>query len=421
MARLTDLPLELRHEVYSYLLLPQNSKKPKKKSVKSEVGTFAVIYPAMATSLFTVNRTISKETLTYFYRENGFVAIRSNMDISLGWMRKLNACFNVTKKYQHGGCLRNVAAVATFKYHAQGRDYVHKDLFLCTFRQLPTMINILNADHLQNSALGITATCTIDFKLDRHWYVDNDALTSRLIDAFIKLTVAQPQPLAAPYLALHFDGKITASQLGLLRASPRPRCSLTALSGDPRWALEAGDVAHYQGSFALAEIYYSLVTWLLRAYGPFARSAEHRSELEDIHIETLVRQGRNHGCAGNDHGACRAAAGAIRASFCLKHAKYDNERMTYMCYKLGSMLLNTGIYYGNRKLTMALALLQRAEKGFRAMAEMEDKQRDVKVQIDKAFARLWPQKMRSMRHLHLYTVTAPFYDPQTDFPVDFGP
>ena len=70
-ASLDTIPLELRHEIYSYLLIDENTAIPANEDPE-KADWFK---PQTATSLFCVNRQIHDENTQYFYRENLFVGI----------------------------------------------------------------------------------------------------------------------------------------------------------------------------------------------------------------------------------------------------------------------------------------------------------------------------------------------------------
>ena len=67
MPNLTTIPLELRQEIYSYLLIDSN--------VAGLDAEGEMMKPKYSTSLFRVNKQISEESSGYFYAKNSFVLV----------------------------------------------------------------------------------------------------------------------------------------------------------------------------------------------------------------------------------------------------------------------------------------------------------------------------------------------------------
>lgn len=80
MPSLDTIPLEMRHEIYSYLLLLRRAVKESDQTVGLDVGEQRTwLIPDISTALFRVNRQISSESIEYFYGENAFVALASKI------------------------------------------------------------------------------------------------------------------------------------------------------------------------------------------------------------------------------------------------------------------------------------------------------------------------------------------------------
>ena len=67
MASFEALPLELRQEIYSYLLVDHN--------VAKISGLDEFLEPCFSTSLFLLNKQISRESIRYFYSKNAFIYV----------------------------------------------------------------------------------------------------------------------------------------------------------------------------------------------------------------------------------------------------------------------------------------------------------------------------------------------------------
>jgi hypothetical protein len=78
----TSIPLEIRLKIYELLLLDRNvvtwterfGRLPGDENFFTER-----LYPLYTTSLFTVSKVISEESLRYFYTQNAFIAIESSI------------------------------------------------------------------------------------------------------------------------------------------------------------------------------------------------------------------------------------------------------------------------------------------------------------------------------------------------------
>ena len=77
MSSLMNLPLELRWVIYSHLLLDSNSSDTRTSIAATQEEEREYVRPKFCTSLFTVNKQISKESLQYFYGENNFIIARN--------------------------------------------------------------------------------------------------------------------------------------------------------------------------------------------------------------------------------------------------------------------------------------------------------------------------------------------------------
>jgi hypothetical protein len=74
----TTIPLELRYQIYSYLLLDRNAAYVASEDSKISYERTIVKFK-YDTALFTVSKQISVESLEYFYSQNTFVIIETNL------------------------------------------------------------------------------------------------------------------------------------------------------------------------------------------------------------------------------------------------------------------------------------------------------------------------------------------------------
>ncbi|MCJ1283433.1 hypothetical protein MMC26_002762 [Xylographa opegraphella] len=75
MANLNDIPPEIRLRIYPYVLLSEQTIVPLAAEKPLEENILRSHYE---TAIFTVNRKISRESLSYFYSHNSFVAVETN-------------------------------------------------------------------------------------------------------------------------------------------------------------------------------------------------------------------------------------------------------------------------------------------------------------------------------------------------------
>ncbi|MCJ1377612.1 hypothetical protein MMC17_000707 [Xylographa soralifera] len=76
MANFNDMPPEVRLRIYSYLLLSERTVVPLAAGGSLKENILRSHYE---TALFTVNKKISNESISYFYSQNAFVAVETNM------------------------------------------------------------------------------------------------------------------------------------------------------------------------------------------------------------------------------------------------------------------------------------------------------------------------------------------------------
>ena len=133
MASFTTVAREIREEIYSYLLLPRNAYQ------KKEVGGGAtLLLLKILTSLFTLNKQISNEMLSYFYGQNEFVAVSTLRQNVQFFMRKIALCFSCDVEKQ-AACRNKVSLMVEFTYRSYSMPEPHTGVFdfVCTVRDLP--------------------------------------------------------------------------------------------------------------------------------------------------------------------------------------------------------------------------------------------------------------------------------------------
>lgn len=139
------LPVEIRWNIYRDLLLDENV---------TEITEDKRPRLSFQTALFTVSRQISSESLEFFYRENTFVLLKTNMkdlfkacQVALPMMRYANAVGSREPPLACTICLES--------------SYREKSSAIFTARDLPIVIQLLNIEHLQRSTRVMNLT--LDF------------------------------------------------------------------------------------------------------------------------------------------------------------------------------------------------------------------------------------------------------------------
>ena len=232
MASFTSLPLELRREIYSYLLLDYNV---------VTLGSGGHLKCVFSTGLFLVNRRISCESLTYFYKENSFISIAiskrdfpalfetcdfgqqiplksmpfPNMDLSkaISCRFSLHAYF-----YMNLGGLGGLISEST-------------SLYVLSLRQLiPFMTSFGYIRSMQGQWAEIGANILFCSKCSR----ENPNTTRRIVDALISVRPSDECPFGTVVVSGDVDLKLSQRIEKALKRASNP---LQAVA-DLHWLLE---------------------------------------------------------------------------------------------------------------------------------------------------------------------------------------
>ena len=431
MASFTALPVEIRREIYSYLLLTHNAhvEEPVECSgTASDEGI--VLIPSISTSLFTVNKKISAEALWYFYRENSFVAICSEMYNAFAYIRAVVPCFRFRpyskvdrreiRKRQT--CLRKVILIGTFKLRhpvSHRPDKAERDVHVCATRHLLVLIRLLNVSHLGCAVPGQSIEAKFNFKLGRTYYTENKRVVEVLIKTLEALTVPWLES-AETFMTCRLHGKIGV--IGKNRFESQVSVfSLDILFDYCRWALKSGCQASNKRSFALAEMYFNIVTWLLGKYNEAGMEPDQLDLWEIAHVQTLSRHTENYTKANKYRLACRSAAGAVHAYLEGVHKHTDHKPLVYLFYTAGCAFAGRAQFANTaRNLCGALWLLYRALvlTGRATNWPLPDTSevRDIYHKIREIKANLARLEIKDPEQLPLDEIIVHDYDERTDFP-----
>lgn len=145
MSTLTSLPLELRREIYSYLLDARRTSPD-----ASDEG----YEPKYATSLFLVSKRISEESLEFFYDQNVFATITFNSRFFLS-QSQLDQVQRATL----------AKTITKAPLPARNRRFLlqiglkHRDFFLSCVQFPPDVLTLIVPSHGIDSLLGILRNC----------------------------------------------------------------------------------------------------------------------------------------------------------------------------------------------------------------------------------------------------------------------
>jgi hypothetical protein len=138
------LPLEIRWKIYSHLLFDENV---------AETTEDKKLRLRFATALFTASRQISSESLDFFYSENTFLLLETNIK------ELFSAAQDAIPMIRHdntaGYRLPHLASAIRFNRTSYRFDVSYA---IFASRNLPTLVQLLNTEHLQRSIAEIDLT-----------------------------------------------------------------------------------------------------------------------------------------------------------------------------------------------------------------------------------------------------------------------
>lgn len=171
---ITNLPLEIRLKIYSYLLLDYN------------VVTLSPdrhLYSSFTTSIFTVNRQLSVEARHYFYTQNAFVVIEVNVFKFLQNFRRSIPIF----VGQHVQGFNSYAMKITYQTDriesriVDTRTEPPIEYGVVAGRHLSNLIRLFNAEHSRIWRDKVTVKIDLNFCLQRRYFEGNEMTTRMLV------------------------------------------------------------------------------------------------------------------------------------------------------------------------------------------------------------------------------------------------
>ncbi|MCJ1400494.1 hypothetical protein MMC11_003700 [Xylographa trunciseda] len=178
-ASFMGVPPEIRLKIYSYLLLSEETVVPLAAGGSLEENILRSHYEAV---LFTVNRQISDESLSYFYTQNAFVAVETNMTHFLS-----ECCRAIPMNFGHCKTkFRNYALkLQFFQFTGQSSlRYIRSAFAVFSRRYLRNFIRLFEVNHLplrQASSDVVTTRMDIIFKPKGAHFKDRPGIISSLV------------------------------------------------------------------------------------------------------------------------------------------------------------------------------------------------------------------------------------------------
>jgi hypothetical protein len=179
---LTDMPLEIRRNIYANLLLDQNV---------SRFDAKGYVSPHFETSLFTVNKEISAESLQFFYTENAFISFEVRVPLKVDKLHRtgfkllpesrVRCCRNFIVKFQ----LQRVPKEYTG--NSAGYEIVPSMFAIFAARQLPLFMMLVNHSNIHSWNMGFVPEVKLVFRAGRGYFKNQDQTLAMLVNSFKRL------------------------------------------------------------------------------------------------------------------------------------------------------------------------------------------------------------------------------------------
>ncbi|MCJ1437292.1 hypothetical protein MMC27_006678 [Xylographa pallens] len=180
MANFNEIPPEIRLKIYSYVLLSEQTIVP---LVAGGASEETILRSHYETALFTVNMKISNESLSFFYSQNAFVAVETNMTRFLS-----ECCRAIPMNFGH--CKTQFRDIVLklqfyqFEGHASMR-YTRCAFAVFSRRYLRNFIRLFEVKHSptrQWSEKDLVTRMDLIFKTTGGCFKDNPGIKSSLVN-----------------------------------------------------------------------------------------------------------------------------------------------------------------------------------------------------------------------------------------------
>ena len=370
MATFIKLPVELRREIYRYLLSSSNVSEKfgnARCAVRSQGCVLQI--PQISTSLFTVNKQISSEALQYFYQQNAFVAINITMGHAFRHCKFLFPCFSwlscspeEANWHNRTQCIEKVGLVITWDSRGTTPDVAsvdHLQTLLFSIRYLPAAIRILN-----NEQFPSMPSSRIEVQLNLRLGSSYCEGYSKFLDDIVsslKNVKSHSRSDKEPDIWFSVSGDIDKERSDSIKSIPIHRHDRTDPILRSKWAIEMGDTESIEGNFAQAENYYDMATRFIDLFDYPLRHETHLiSQCRVLKIQGHLKAASNCQKAKDYEWACVRAAIASKKSQNIYPEEAIDDKWVRMNHQAAMILSEPGDYEREKNLCRALDVLDKA-------------------------------------------------------------
>jgi len=189
-ASFQTLPPEIRFKIYELILLDSNVITWTREHFK--MGKLTILgerlRPAFETGLFTVNESISTESLQYFYTQNAFVAFESSAPYASGsFFQRLIPSILVNGRQEFRNCALKITYSQSnlkARSNVEDNDKHEESPTYCAIlaaQRLPSLVRLVNTSqaHRMNS---FTSKLELFFHSNTEYFKGNDRTMAFLLE-----------------------------------------------------------------------------------------------------------------------------------------------------------------------------------------------------------------------------------------------
>ena len=376
MVTFINLPLEIRREIYQYLLLGSEVSERfehDRNAVRSQGIVLQI--PQISTGLFTVNKQISCEALQYFYQQNAFVAIKAPFGPAFRYCRFLFPCFSWLSWGQEEAdldnrmqCIEKVGLVINWASKLLSPRSVNDaeiaalrepQTLVFSIRYLPTAIRILNNEQypwLPNKKIEMHLNFRLGSSFCKGYPKFADVIVSSLKN--LKTHYIKDHE---PYVWVSISGDIDKGRSDSLLTSKLPHHSRRDPILNCEWAIEMGDRESRKGNFTQAENYYDMIARFLDLwYYPRNHETHLMKQCRELKVQGHLKAASNCLKAKDYEWACVRAAMACETSHNIYEDEDIDDEWVRMNHQAGRILSEPGDYEREKNLRRALGVLDEA-------------------------------------------------------------
>ena len=329
-ASLEGIPLEIRLNIYSYLLLDQNVivLKPK-----------GILRPQYQTALFTVNQNISTESLAYFRAENGFVTVGTN----LGYF--LSAC-------THAIPLVAGDSVRHFNHYILTAEFVvfsaagapePREVHLSIFagRHLSNFVRLINAEHSTLRNMGRTSTVHLVYCTKSSSFKLKPSVVDCVVYGIKGIRRIESRD-GAP-LRITIDGDLEVEQVEEIKAASDPTpYLLDEFLNQAEQAKERGNNFYRDGNYNAARgEYFIAISTAGNMHNELMADPDTRCRLEALLINIFTNSSLLNTKQGEYESALSQAERAWKAAMA-RSVPSTSTQNAKLLYRLGCTLVDVG-------------------------------------------------------------------------------